>query len=93
MLWKVLTIGFLALGVGLIVLWPWLVGSPPQQNAPLIEREGYAVRSASVAIGSLLSIMVAGVCSYILVKVTQRNVRKESKENIRKMLGRDEPSE
>lgn len=93
MLWKVLTIGFLALGVGLIALWPWLVGSPPQQNAPLVEREGYVVRSASIAIGSLVSLMIAGVCSYVLVKITQRNVHRESKENIRKMLGLDEPSE
>jgi hypothetical protein len=84
---KVLTTLAIVTAIGLMAGWPRVVGLPPvHKSATVGEKRAYVERGLWAASGLTLSVVVAGVGSFMLLRRAREEYREESIRNMRNLL-------
>lgn len=83
---KIATTTSMVFGVGMLVLWPWVLGQAPGKDAPRGQMEDYAVRFLIYVTVLLINFFVTVVLSYLMVRKVREEFLDKSKENLQHLM-------
>lgn len=84
---KALVTASFVLGLLGLLSWPWVVARPtPGPDAPLAERNVYAVRVTLYTVGLIVLMGGTAIGALILVRRARQEYRRQSRENFENLI-------
>ncbi|RYG32102.1 hypothetical protein EON81_21420 [bacterium] len=77
--------GSILLGIGLMLGWPWIVGSVPQVEPKSPVLKAYSYRTLAYLASLLLTFLVCFVSAVFLVKRTRLEAAAEARANLQEL--------
>ncbi|RYG49542.1 hypothetical protein EON79_00935 [bacterium] len=82
---RLLFYGSIAVGIVLMLGWPWIVGSPPRVEARNPVLKAYSYRSLAYLGTLLVDFLVCFVSAVFLVRQTRLEAAAEARENLKRL--------
>jgi hypothetical protein len=83
---KILTTAFVLAGIGLLVLWPWLVGHRPDASESRLALASYGQRLLVYFAVTALTWLGAAFCAWLLIRQTRREYVESLRENVQSLI-------